>query len=96
MRTVYIVTYDVSDDKRWRKVFEVMKGFGDHLQFSVFRCTLSERGRVLLMEKLAQVIKHDEDQVLFFPLGPEDGFDVARVAVLGRSCPPLQRGAKVI
>lgn len=96
MRTVYIVTYDVSDDKRWRKVFEVMKGYGEHLQYSVFRCTLSARAKAGLMERLSRVIKHDEDQVLFFPLGPEDGFDASRIEALGRSCAPLRRGALIV
>ncbi|MCS6774110.1 MAG: CRISPR-associated endonuclease Cas2 [Anaerolineae bacterium] len=96
MRTVYIVTYDVSDDKRWRKVFEVMKGYGDHLQYSVFRCSLSARAKVSLMERLSQVIKHDEDQVLFFSLGSEDSFDASQIEVLGRQCEPPRRGAIVV
>ncbi|HZT68334.1 MAG TPA: CRISPR-associated endonuclease Cas2, partial [Terriglobia bacterium] len=34
MRTSYLVCYDISDDKRLRKVHKVMRGFGDHLQYS--------------------------------------------------------------
>ncbi|PJF46320.1 MAG: CRISPR-associated endonuclease Cas2, partial [Candidatus Thermofonsia Clade 3 bacterium] len=40
MRTLYIVTYDIADDRRWRKVFKLMYGYGDRLQYSVFRCAL--------------------------------------------------------
>ena len=25
----YLVTYDIRDDKRWRRVFRLMKGFGE-------------------------------------------------------------------
>ncbi|NLE47060.1 MAG: CRISPR-associated endonuclease Cas2 [Sandaracinaceae bacterium] len=27
----YIVTYDISDPKRLRKVFQILRGYGDHL-----------------------------------------------------------------
>ncbi len=32
MRNSYIVSYDISDDKRLRQVFKIVRGFGDHLQ----------------------------------------------------------------
>ena len=79
MRLLYIVAYDITDDKRWRKVFRLMRGYGDHLQYSVFRCELSDRERIELMEKLADVVKHDTDQVLFFSLGPVGGQRAERV-----------------
>jgi CRISPR-associated protein Cas2 len=37
MRQGYIVTYDVCNPKRLRKVFKTMQGYGEHLQLSVFR-----------------------------------------------------------
>lgn len=96
MRTLYIVTYDVSDDRRWRKVFKIMRGHGDHLQYSVFRCTLSDRERIGMMERLTRVIKHDADQVLFFPLGPVDGLDQQRVHTVGLPYPVSQQGAIIV
>jgi CRISPR-associated protein Cas2 len=85
VRLLYVVTYDVCDDKRWRRVFKLMRGHGDHLQYSVFRCELSERERAQLIEKLAKVIKKDEDQVLFFPLGPARGQREGEVQAVGRA-----------
>jgi len=32
---LFIVTYDISDAKRWRRVFKVMHGYGEWLQLSV-------------------------------------------------------------
>ena len=32
MRSTYLVCYDICDDKRLRRVFKVMRDFGDHLQ----------------------------------------------------------------
>ena len=42
---LYVVTYDISDQKRWRRVFRVMNGYGDWVQFSVFQCRMGERRR---------------------------------------------------
>ena len=41
MRSSYLVCYDISDDKRLRKVFKTMRAWGDHIQFSVFECQLT-------------------------------------------------------
>ena len=41
MRTTYLVTYDICDDKRLAKVHKTMRGFGDHLQYSVFECQMT-------------------------------------------------------
>jgi len=31
---LYIVTYDISDQRRWRRVFKAMHGYGDWLQWA--------------------------------------------------------------
>jgi hypothetical protein len=33
--------HGISDEKRLRKVFKAMRGYGDHLQYSVFECQLT-------------------------------------------------------
>jgi len=73
MRTTYLVCYDVANDKRLRKAFKICRNFGDHLQYSVFECDLNPAEKLELEEALTQVIKHDEDQVLFVALGPTEG-----------------------
>jgi len=84
MRTSYIVTYDISDDKRLRQVFKTMRGFGDHLQYSVFECQLTPTDLVRLRAELAGIIHHTEDQVLFVDLGPSEGRGDRVIAALGR------------
>jgi len=49
MRRLYIIMYDIADDKRLRLVFKIMRGYGDHLQYSVFRCELSKREKFELI-----------------------------------------------
>ena len=89
MRTRYIVSYDISDAKRLRRVFKTLRGWGDHLQFSVFRCDLSARERVELGAALSAAIDHSADQVLFIDLGPPEGRAADCVEALGRpyTCP---------
>jgi CRISPR-associated protein Cas2 len=70
MKTTYIVTYDIRDDKRLRRVFTTCKNFGIHLQLSVFECDLSARDLVRLKQELGDIIHPDQDQVLFVELGP--------------------------
>lgn len=96
MRLLYIVSYDITDDKRWRKVFKLMRGYGDHLQYSVFRCELNARERMELIEKLHPVLKHDEDQVLFFGLGPAGGQREGAVYAVGRPYTPAESGPVIV
>ena len=73
MRTSYLICYDICDEKRLPKVFKLMRGFGDHLQFSIFECQFTSSDLVRCREALRAVIHHKEDQVLFINLGPADG-----------------------
>jgi CRISPR-associated protein Cas2 len=73
MRKIYLVTYDICDDKRLRKVFKTMLNWGDHLQYSVFECQLSEMDLQTLKAELKTIIHHLQDQVLFIDLGPAAG-----------------------
>ena len=72
-RHTYLVTYDIANDRRLRKVFKVCKNHGTHLQFSVFECDLNTRELIELQRELKSLIKQDEDQVLFVSLGPAEG-----------------------
>jgi CRISPR-associated protein Cas2 len=96
MRTAYLVTYDICDPKRLRQVYVLMRGYGDHVQLSVFRCELTPRERVELTGKLHEVLKHDEDQVLLFPLGPVEGWKDRNVHSVGRPYVPPEHAAVVI
>ena len=95
MRHSYVVTYDISDPKRLRKVFRLMLGYGDHLQLSVFQCELSPRELVELKHALGEVINHNEDQVLFANLGLVEGRGSDSIESLGRAYVDPERMAIV-
>ena len=96
MRNRYLVTYDVSDDKRLRRVFKKMKAFGLHLQLSVFECELSGRELAMMKAGLDALIHHDDDQVLIADLGPSDGTGRDCIEWLGRPLVELCRKAVVL
>ena len=84
MRNSYIVCYDIADPKRLRQVFKTMRAWGDHLQFSVFECQLTRMDAVRLRAELAEIVHHDEDQVLFIDLGPGEGRGDRVITALGK------------
>jgi CRISPR-associated protein Cas2 len=84
VRSSYLVCYDICDDKRLRKVFQVMRGYGDHLQYSVFECQLTPMDLARLRADLNAIIHHTEDQVLFVNLGPAEGRGDRVITALGK------------
>lgn len=96
MRQTYIVTYDICDPKRLRRVFKTMRGYGDHLQLSVFRCELNHRELVELRAELGTIINHNEDQVLFVNVGPVEGRGSTSIAAIGKAYIAPERHALVV
>lgn len=92
---LYIVTYDISNEKRWRAVFKLMKGYGQWLQLSVFQCRLSRRRHAELLATLDELIHHDQDHVLMMDLGIADKV-TPRVVSLGKNFEPITREAVII
>ncbi|MDE2973390.1 MAG: CRISPR-associated endonuclease Cas2 [Gemmatimonadota bacterium] len=92
---LYLVTYDISDPKRWRKVFRLMNGFGHWLQLSVFQCRLAARRRAEMTARLDRLIEPSEDHILVVDLGPADKVDV-RVESLGKSYESPKRQATIV
>ncbi|MGB7159205.1 MAG: CRISPR-associated endonuclease Cas2 [Tepidisphaeraceae bacterium] len=83
-RRHFLITYDISDDKRRTKVFHVLQGNGDHAQFSVFLCQLNPTELARLRFDLLPLINAAEDQVLIVDLGKVYSDDSLRLETLGQ------------
>lgn len=92
---LYIVTYDIADPKRWRRVFRLMEGFGDWLQLSVFQCRLSARRHAELVQLLDGIIHHNDDHVLLIDIGVVENV-VPRIVSLGKAYTSVERSAVVV
>ncbi len=51
----YVISYDISEPKRWRKVYKRLNGYGRRLQYSIFRCRLTK----IEVEKLRWELEKD-------------------------------------
>ena len=69
-RTRYLVSYDIANPKRLRRVARVLEGYGVRLQYSVFECPLDGMRLAQIKAELHPILDHGEDQVLFVSLGP--------------------------
>ncbi len=94
-RKVLVVCYDIADPIRLRRVYKVCRAWGDHLQFSVFRCTLSARQLAEFKAELTPILDHEKDQVMFVVLGGETS-GTWGLTTLGQPLMHAERVARVI
>jgi CRISPR-associated protein Cas2 len=96
VRHLFIVSYDISDRARWGKVFRTMKGFGEHLQLSVFQCDLTPAQKIRMKAALSDIIHHEQDQVVFIDLGPTEGREIKEIEAIGRPMEVVGREPLVV
>jgi len=67
-----IVSYDIPDDKRRTKVMKTLKDFGQHVQYSVFECTIKREDFKRLHERLKKHFNPQQDNIRFYFINQED------------------------
>jgi CRISPR-associated protein Cas2 len=60
----HLVCYDIRDQKRWAKVFKILKGYGEHLQYSIFRVRMSKTQLEKLRWQLTEVMDEEDDLMI--------------------------------
>jgi CRISPR-associated protein Cas2 len=83
--TLYIVAYDIPNDRRRTKVHKVLSGFGRWTQYSLFEAWLTDKELITLRGRLDQHLNAKEDSVRFYALCAGC---VGRVETIGK--PPPQ------
>jgi CRISPR-associated protein Cas2 len=66
-RAWHLVAYDIRDEVRLRRVAKLVEGYGDRVQFSVFRCRMTPETRAELLWRLSQITE-EEDSLMVVPL----------------------------
>lgn len=61
-----VVGYDIAEDKRRTKIHNILKSYGQWMQYSVFECDLSAAEYARLRSRLSKLIKPEEDSVRFY------------------------------
>jgi CRISPR-associated protein Cas2 len=64
----YVIVYDISCDKRRKKVADLLEGYGARVQYSVFECVLDRAQYRQLGDRLKKRIKLDEDSIRIYPI----------------------------
>ncbi len=57
----HIITYDIRCPKRWRKVYRLLRGHGNRLQYSVFRVRATSTQFERLRWELEALMEEDDD-----------------------------------
>ncbi|MDE0154267.1 MAG: CRISPR-associated endonuclease Cas2 [bacterium] len=92
---LYIIAYDIADQKRWRAIFRLLHGYGEWLQLSVFQCRLSRLRHAELIATLDEIIHHKEDHVILMDLGVTDTVK-PKVVSLGKEFQAVEKEPIVV
>lgn len=64
----YVLSYDVSDDRRRARIAKLMKGHGMRVQKSVFECSLEPDRLKRLIERAAKLLDKHTDSLRLYAL----------------------------
>lgn len=92
----YLVSYDIADPDRLRRVHAVVKACAVRVQYSAYEALMTEKERVLFEERLTKVIHGLEDQVMFVDLGNADRTELPEITTLGLPYKPQARKSVVL
>ncbi|MGI8794840.1 MAG: CRISPR-associated endonuclease Cas2 [Acidimicrobiales bacterium] len=95
-RRRFLVTYDISDPKRWREVYDVVRSHGDRLQYSVYLCDLDGMEKIAMMTALRGVIDHHRDRVAIIDLGEPNSARGGMIEFMGPSRPLPAQGPQIV
>lgn len=96
MRKRYIVSYDIREPKRLRRVFKKMRGFGSSLQYSLFICELSDKEKAILVSDLTELISVSDDSIIIVDLGSSEAEPSNKISMIGKPQEIKERAAIVI
>lgn len=82
-RTLYLIAYDITDDRRLNRMREFLKGYSTGGQKSVYECFLTDGELKYVKLNIQGLIEEEEDRVHIFTM---DGR--SRTHVLGIGVQP--------
>lgn len=68
---LWLISFDISDDKHRRRAVKVLEGYGHRTQYSVFECLVKRPQLRRIQQKLERLIE-PHDKVLYYPLCGKD------------------------
>ena len=68
----YLVIYDITDDRRLRRIARTLRSYGIRVQKSAFECELSEENALRLFKELRSLAK-EGDSILGYRFSAQYG-----------------------
>lgn len=62
----YLIAYDIKDDKKRKKVSDILEGFGFRVNYSVFECETNKTKLKKMIANIEKYINKKEDSVRFY------------------------------
>lgn len=69
---LWIICYDIADDRRRNRIAKKLEGYGERVQDSVFECHLDPARLRQLQETLAPLVNPEQDHLRYYPLCRKD------------------------
>ncbi len=67
-RTLYLIAYDITNNRRLNRVRQFLKGYSTGGQKSVYECFLTDGELRYVKKKIERLIREDEDRVHIFTM----------------------------
>jgi len=80
-RTLYLIAYDITDDRRLNDIRYLLKGYSTGGQKSVYECFLTDGELRKVTMRLHGIIEEDEDRVHIFQMDARSRTHVLGIAV---------------
>lgn len=60
----YLISYDIREQKRWRLAYKMLRGNGEWLQYSLFRCHLNKTELEAMRWELEKILAQEDDLLI--------------------------------
>lgn len=68
----YLITYDMSNDKRRNRIVKILMNYAYRVQYSVFELSVPDNIIVKIKKEINRIINTDEDSVFIYELCQTD------------------------
>lgn len=77
-----IISYDITSDKRRRKIAKILEGYGYRVQYSVFECDITKKQLTELKTRLRPLVNtKSNESIRIYPLHSDT---VNKIHILGK------------
>ena len=88
----YFISYDIPSNQRRKKISDLLEGYGQRVQYSVFECVLKQEKYQELRDRLQQKIAREEDSIRFYPISEHT---LGKIETWG-GIPPTEKSSSTI